>query len=133
MSVCSRDRERLFGEIVGGDVLIAPEVKLSAIGREIEETILRMPSIEKYVIMPNHIHFIAVLGGQGSMSTSTPTQGLPSLVRFLKRQVSISCGQSVWQRNYYEHVIRNQKDYQDVWNYIDTNPARWQEDRFYEV
>ena len=131
VTVCSRDRECLFGEIVGGDVPIASTVRLSSVGRVIENTISQMPSVKKYVIMPNHIHFIVLLE-RGSMSTSTPTQGLPSLVRFLKRQVSAACGRTVWQRNYYEHIIRNEQDYADVWTYIDNNPARWQKDRFCE-
>lgn len=110
VTICSRSRESLFGELVGGDVLIAPKTNLSAIGVIIEETMSQIPAIKKYVIMPNRVHFIAVLDGDGSMDTSTPTQGLPSLVRFLKRQVSVACGASVWQRNYYEHVIRNEQD-----------------------
>lgn len=132
VTVCSRNREDLFGKIVGGDVLIAPKVNLSSVGIEIEKTIAQMPYIKKYVIMPNHIHFIALFEKHGSMSTSTPTQGLPSLVRFLKREVSVACGESVWQRNYYEHVIRNEQDYLDIWTYIDTNPACWREDEYCE-
>lgn len=131
VTICSRNRENLFGELVGGDVPIAPKMNLSLVGGIIEKTMAQMPAIKKYVIMPNHIHFIAVLDRDGSMGTSTPTQGLPSLVRFLKRQVSVACGESVWQRNYYEHVIRNEQDYLDIWNYIDSNPARRQEDAHY--
>lgn len=132
VTVCIRDRADLFGKIVGGDVLIAPKVNLSSIGAFIQNTLEPIPSITKYVIMPNHIHFIVVFEGNGSMSTSTPTQGLPSLVRFLKRQVSVACGESVWQRNYYEHVIRNEQDYLDIWHYIDANPARWREDEYHK-
>ena len=44
----------------------------------------------------------------------------------------MACGESVWQRNYYEHVIRNEQDYLDIWHYIDTNPARWREDEYCE-
>ena len=132
VTVCSRNREDLFSKIVGGDVLIAPKINLSPVGVVIRRTIEQMPSVKKYVIMPNHIHFIAVFEEKGSMSTSTPTQGLPSLVRFLKRQVSVTCGESVWQRNYYEHVIRSEQDYLDIWTYIDTNPAGWREDQYCE-
>ena len=131
VTICSRNRENLFGELVGGDVLIAPKMVLSHVGVVVQDTIEQVPAIRKYVIMPDHIHFIAVFEEKGSMSTSTPTQGLPSLVRFLKRQVSVACGETVWQRNYYEHVIRNEQDYLDIWNYIDTNPARWRDDAYY--
>lgn len=132
MTLCSRNRKEMFGNIVGGDVLIAPKTELSCIGRTIQNVIETIPAIKKYVIMPNHIHFIVEINGEGSMSTSTPTQGLPSLVRYLKRTVSIQCGETVWQRNYYEHIIRNKEDYLSIWTYIDTNPARWQEDEYCE-
>jgi putative transposase len=36
----------------------------------------------------------------------------------------------VWQRNYYEHIIRNEKDYESIWNYIETNPCNWMDDQF---
>ena len=37
----------------------------------------------------------------------------------------------LWQRSYHEHVIRNEPDYREIWNYIDANPARWAEDRYF--
>lgn len=130
VTICAKDRAHLFGNIVGGDVLIAPQMRLSEIGQAVEACIMQIPAIQKYVIMPNHIHFIAVLK-KGAMSTSPPTYGLPSLVRFLKRQVTIICGRPVWQRNYYEHIIRSQEDFAEIWHYIDANPQKWQDDCYY--
>ena len=131
VTVCTRNRENLFGEIVGGDVLIAPRINLSRYGQIVERVISQMPAVCKYVIMPNHVHLLIKLEAQGSMSTSTPTGGLPSLVRFLKRQVTIGCGKSVWQRSYYDHIIRDDNDFMTRWNYIDANPARWREDEYF--
>lgn len=82
VTICSRNRENLFGELVGDDVLIAPEMVLSHVGVVVQDTIEQVPAIRKYVIMPDHIHFIAVFEEKGSMSTSTPTQGLPSWCDF---------------------------------------------------
>ena len=76
MTVCSRDRADLFGKIVGGDVLIAPKVNLSSIGAVIQNTLEQIPSITKYVIMPNHIHFIVVFQGNGSMKYIDPYTGI---------------------------------------------------------
>lgn len=44
----------------------------------------------------------------------------------------MACGESVWQRNYYEHVIRNEQDYLDIWHYIDANPAWRREDEYHK-
>lgn len=76
VTVCSRDRADLFGKIVGGDVLIAPKVNLSSIGAVIQNTLEQIPSITKYVIMPNHIHFIVVFQGNGSMKYIDPYTGI---------------------------------------------------------
>jgi REP element-mobilizing transposase RayT len=40
-------------------------------------------------------------------------------------------GIQVWQRGYYDHVIRNEADYQTIWRYIDDNPAKWEEDKYF--
>lgn len=94
----------------------------------------KMPSVDKYVVMPNHIHVIFVIpppqdGGNGPMRTSAPT--IPGLVRYFKRMVTQQCGQAIWQRSYYDHIIRNETDYLRIWNYIDTNPAKWGDDEYY--
>jgi hypothetical protein len=39
---------------------------------------------------------------------------------------------NIWQRSYYDHILRNQQDYEDAWNYIEGNPLKWQEDELYE-
>ena len=42
-------------------------------------------------------------------------------------------GAQLWQRSYHEHVIRNEQDYLEIWNYIDGNPAKWSEDQYYNA
>ena len=49
----------------------------------------------------------------------------------MKRAVTIACGENSWQRGYHAHIIRNDADYLRVWDYIDTNPAKWREDCYY--
>ena len=65
------------------------------------------------------------------MGTSAPTGGIPALVRYFKRQVTLRLGEALWQRSYYDHIIRNEADYLRIWNYIDTNPVQWREDEYY--
>ena len=67
------------------------------------------------------------------MGTSAPTKSIPMVVRFLKRDVTMACGFSVWQRGYHDHIIRNDADYRHIWEYIDTNPAKWREDCYYHT
>lgn len=134
VTICTKNREHFFGMIVGGDVLIAPRIELSPIGKIVEDTIATIPTVDKYVIMPNHIHIIfrIPLQGDGPMGTSAPTKSIPMAVRFLKRDVTMACGFSVWQRGYHDHIIRNDADYRRIWEYIDNNPAKWREDCYYK-
>ena len=85
--------------------------------------------LDKYVIMPNHVHAIIVTEpknitnlisviGQYKMSVTKK-------IRVLYPEMQ------VWQRSFHDHIIRNQKDYERIWNYIENNPEKWEEDCFY--
>ena len=140
VTLCTRDRRHILWEPdgkktgVGADVLIGPSAELSRAGKIVETVVSGMPAVEKYVVMPNHIHLILRVpdGGNGPMGTSAPTQSIPMMVRYLKRSVTVQFGSNIWQRSYHDHIIRNEKDYLRIWEYIDTNPAKWREDRYYE-
>ena len=132
ITICSRDRAKVFGRVVGGGVLDAPRTLPSPHGKIVIAQIEAMENfypglqIEKFELMPNHIHLLLRLD-------ETPGQaGIPQIVRQMKAHVSKRAGFSIWQRSYYDHVIRGQKDYDMIWQYIADNPAKWLNDRFYE-
>ena len=139
VTICTEERKCILGRVVGGGVLDAPFVQLSKHGILAQQTLLEMDafykdiSVEKYAIMPNHIHFIMTLSAcNGSSRTPTPTNArLPAFVSALKRFTNKRAGISLWQRSYYDHVIRSEADYLRVWQYIDDNPVKWAEDEYY--
>jgi len=55
------------------------------------------------------------------------------MVQGLKGAVTRQIGFSLWQRSYHDHIIRNKEDYQRIWQYIDENPLKWTEDRYYKI
>ena len=130
VTVCTKDKAHILGSVVGAGVPTGPYTALTEWGQIVDECIRRMPTVEKYVIMPNHIHLLVRLTEKGTMRTSSPTNGLPMVVRWLKRETTRRCGGPIWQRAYYDHVIRDEADLLARWNYIDTNPARWSEDEY---
>ena len=136
VTVCTREKLHTLGRMVGAGVPTGPHTALTEYGQIVESCIRRMPTVEKYVIMPNHIHLLVRLTEDGTVRTPSPTQtpdkgkGLPMVIRWLKRETTRRCGRPLWQRGYYDHVIRNEADYLACWNYIDTNPARWGEDAY---
>ena len=84
-------------------------------------------------IVSRTIHPISDSAMRGPMRTSAPTVSVPMVVRYLKRSVTVACGFSVWQDDYYDHIIRGESEYLRICEYIETNPAKWQEDIYYAV
>ncbi len=126
VTICTHDRRKILSAIVGDDAHIVPK----PFGTVAEKYIRNVPEIEKYVIMPDHIHMIIRLDN-GSMWAPTPTDAKPqhtrisNIVRSIKVLVAKDIGEPIFQRSYYDHVIRNQQDYNEVWEYIENNPRKW--------
>ena len=137
MTICVKGQECLFGGIVSG------EMRMNEAGRIVEnvwrEMPQRFPSIrmDVFMIMPNHFHGILVIDkgvlGKGAAS-STPTFGM--IMRAFKSSSAIGVnrvsgrhGMPVWQRNYYERVIRNDDELHRARQYIRDNPMKWDQDR----
>lgn len=86
--------------------------------------------IEKYVIMPNHVHLLITLCNE-KQSDSPQNSRIPFWVSTFKRFTNKTSGQDLWQRSYYDHIIRDEEDFLIKWNYIDSNPAKWTLDDMY--
>ncbi len=136
ITICTQDRKELLSEIiVGDDAYIVPKNSLSKIGLICDKYINNINikyenvTVDKYVIMPNHIHFIIFL--HGTMRASSPTKNIETIIRSFKTMVTKEICYSIWQRSYHDHIIRGEKDYQKIWEYIDTNPLKWNLDCFY--
>ena len=89
-----------------------------------------MVHLDKYVIMPNHLHLIIRL----SASKDGRPQVAPTLSRVIqqfKGAVTKAVGLPLWQKSFHDHIIRSEADYLRVWQYIDTNPLKWEQDKYY--
>lgn len=65
------------------------------------------------------------------MWASAPTKSVSDIVRSFKILITKEIGKSIFQRSFHDHIIRGEQDYKEIWQYIDTNPAKWKEDKFY--
>ena len=144
ITICTDDRKCLLSRIVGGGVLDAPATHLRSYGAVVDRRIREMNQVYsnvqtvKYVIMPNHVHLLICIdrqenyGAAGTSRTPSPTNEIiPRYVSTFKRLCNRETGINIWQRSYHDHIIRGQSDFEMIWNYIDTNPARWEQDCFY--
>lgn len=93
---------------------------------------MRGITVDKFVIMPNHIHIILLLTDETPAASSPANAAIPRFVSALKRFRQHDIGEPIFRRSYHDHVIRDENDYRRIRQYIDTNPARRQEDCFYE-
>ena len=130
ITVCTANREKIFWYGVGADIIRPENVPLSIAGKIMEQGILQISehyenvSIDKYCVMPDHIHFILRIESDidGRM-VSAPT--VSTVVGSMKRWVSRQIGRPVWQKSFYDHGIRNQQDYDEIWEYIENNPLNY--------
>ena len=89
--------------------------------------------IDKYVIMPNHVHILMRIENDefNGRIISAPTISI--IIGQMKRWVSKQIAYPIWQKSFHDHVIRNELDYRRIWQYIDTNPTKWELDCYYTM
>ena len=144
VTICTHEKECFLSDVVGCEVKLAEPGKITAdCWQRLPE---RFPglAVDAYVIMPNHLHGIIVLTGEhaehmghgSSRIFQAPSQTIGAIVRGFKgastRRIKVHCGNSdtsIWQRNYWEHIIRDDADLERIQTYIENNPARWHMDK----
>ena len=149
ITVCVQNRQSLLSTIVGRDDPGAPPcVMLTDIGKVVDKYICSISSayecvtIDKYVVMPNHIHLLLTIGVQRRAGSSRPTDAeenqaalkkptVSQIIGAMKRFTNKETGLSLWQASFHDHVIRDEHDYLSRWQYIDDNPAKWAEDEYF--
>jgi REP element-mobilizing transposase RayT len=149
VTICAHGGRCLFGEIADG------EMQLSAAGSMVRSAWECLPNrfafirLDEFVVMPNHLHGIIVLTGESSRSDElaegehkvrpygTLAGTVSRIVQAFKSMttheyaIGVNHGRwapfsgRLWQRSYYEHIIRNEDDLQRVRRYINENPVRW--------
>ena len=139
VTICTHNRKCLFSRIVGRGLAPA-ENQYSQYGVIAEEQLLLLEKryaflkIDRYVVMPNHIHAILVLEQEAAGASPRPT--LTDIVCAYKSLTTKACKKvlpiaKVFQTSFYEHVIRGSADYQEIAEYIENNPKQWELDTLY--
>ena len=144
VTICTHNRKYLFwknydtyrvGAAFGGP---HEKILLTEFGQIVKDELKKIPSIypdvvfiPKFVIMPNHIHLIIVINSyvEGGPPKAAPTIG--RIINKFKGAVSKKSGFRVWQKSFYDRIIRNNEEYKIYWQYIETNPANWEDDELF--
>ena len=147
ITICTQDRKRILSQIVqqkssnsvGDDAHGVPSIRLTQIGEITEKYILSTNNVQgvyvgDFVIMPNHIHLILHIDCDGTPRASSPTRQtsiVSGCVSALKRFVNKEVGENIFQRSFFDRIIRNNDEYMEICNYIRLNPDNWENDELY--
>ena len=154
ITICTHQREALFGTIEHGIMVYSEIGQIAAEEISVTNQIRQKDGIQitKSIVMPNHVHMIIeIVGPRLAVAVAesgtanrfgTPLSGsVSSVVRSYKaavtKHVRESCGHGkpcpykLWQPRFYDHVIRSERDYQEIWRYIDENPVKWEMDSLF--
>ena len=159
ITICTQNRECLFGDIVdkpvGANLCVRPDLDiqpdvdmiLNKAGLMIEKWIKELPNkyinikCNEYIIMPNHFHcIIEIFYNNEGEHIGSPlheiikwfkTMTTNEYIRMVKNNELPNFEKRIWQRNYYENIIRNEEIHQKVVDYIKINPLKWQDDKYY--
>ena len=155
ITICTKNKSMLLGQIVGRSLPDAPErtgvyptehpeaapyIQYYEYGEialrqlDIMASYYKEIILEKYVVMPNHIHLLLHIPGHFPPNNTNSLRKNAAVSQFVgtfKRFCNKQYGCNIWQTSFHDHVIRGEDDYQKIWMYIETNPIRWQKDCFY--
>jgi len=141
VTLCVKHRESLLGHILDG------KMRMNEVGRIVEDCWrwlcgqYEYVSLDEWIVMPNHLHRVVLIvdkcrGGSRTAPTNVVRKPLGRLIGTFKtistKRINEMCdtsGISFWQRNYYEHIIRNENELNNIREYIRYNPLQWQFDR----
>ena len=130
----------MLSQIVGTGVLDCPKLELTKYGKIADKYIRQLNdfydhiSVDKYVIMPNHIHILLFVHSSGQSRTPVPTKCNSVLAKFVstfKRFCNKEYGENIWQERSFDHILRNREDYEEHLRYIHNNPTNWLNDKLY--
>ena len=138
ITVCTANREKIFWSDRRGELCSPANVPLSDIGIIVHNEIKKLNSVydavrvDKYCIMPDHIHFIISINTdesgrtrRGELRSPVYAPTISRVIKQFKGSITKQVGRPIWQKSFYDHGIRNQQDYDEIWAYIENNPLKY--------
>lgn len=154
ITICTQDRQHLFGDIIGTHSICAPpHMLLNDAGAMVEKIYISLQNeftniiLHTHIIMPNHFHSIIQISNGVKMNSGADMESAPTIstiIQSFKRQTTIEYIKGVksgfylpfnnrlWQRSYFDRIIRNEQELHEIEAYIQTNPSNWKEDTYFQ-
>ncbi len=136
ITVCVKNHENMLWRDVGATIGRPQNITLSEYGEIVDKSIQNIPihytgiEIDKYVIMPNHIHLLMRIDCE-LIGRPMVAPTISTVIQQTKGIITKQIGFSLWQKSFHDHIIRKEKEYLKIWEYIENNPLKWEEDCFF--
>ncbi len=137
ITICTQNKSKILCDIVGEGFPLPKRTGLIA-----ENVLMQIPtkypcvSVDKYVIMPNHIHILLSIQNDGRGNPSPTIETIMGWYKYtVTKQVNAengTVGTKIFQRSFHDHIIRGEQDYLEIWQYIENNPLKWTLDEYYQ-
>lgn len=130
ITIHTKTKENHFWENINKEYNSLDAVELSSDGKIVADAIEHIPdiysmiSIDSYVVMPDHVHILMIIRQDDTNDINNPPT-ISNIVNQFKGQVTKKLKKSVWQKSFYDHIIRGKKEYETCVGYIYDNPVRW--------
>lgn len=128
ITICTYEKKCLFGSVK----------QLNNAGKIAAEEMHNLSShydgliVDNFIIMPNHVHAIIVIEKQCETQKNLSLSTVVGLYKAgVSRRIKKDTEQNIWQRSFHDHIIRNQKEYEKIWQYVEYNDQKWETDCFY--
>ena len=150
LTVCLNDRQNLFWQPVGATIGRPHTIQLTRCGQIVDQAIRSIPAhypavtVDQYVIMPDHVHLLLQIHEHDGRAMLAPTEIgeadgramlAPTISRIMqqfKGSVTKQLGMPIWQKGFYDHIIRDENDYRSKWQYIEGNKGKLAEKRHWD-
>ena len=143
ITICTHNKSCLFCRILQAAPNEEIRIQYSPIGKIAKECLIDIEShyeklkIDNWVIMPNHIHMLVRIEERADSAPTENRYDISNVVGKFKAAVTRNVGNAfmhsgkIWQSSFHDHIVRDERDYQMIWQYISGNPSKWLEDCFY--
>ena len=124
ITICTKNKFKILGNITND------KIQLTKIGKAVKLNLSKIEElydnlkIDEYVIMPNHIHILFLINYKNNITISR-------IIKHFKTNITREIKTAIWQKSFYEHIVRDEEYYKKIKDYINNNVINWKKDKYF--